>query len=101
MPSEPPFAEPWQAGALALAEALVAAGHVSRTDWAEALGAEIAAAREAGGPEDGSNYYPCVLAAVERLVAERGLATPETLAARRDDWHRAYAETPHGAPVRL
>ena len=37
-----------------------------------ALGAEIRAAQRRGDVDDGTTYYGHVLAAVERLVAQRG-----------------------------
>ena len=101
MPSEPAFTEPWQAGALALVQSLVDAGHLSAAAWSETLGAEIRARREAGGPDDGSDYYDCVVSAVERMVTERGLADRALLDQRRFDWRDAFARTPHGEPVVL
>ena len=97
----PPFAEPWEATALALATRLQEAGHFTARDWAETLGAEIAAAQARGDPDDGTTYYRHVLAALERLVTEKGITQAATLAARREAWREAYATTPHGAPVRL
>jgi hypothetical protein len=42
-----------------------------------------------------------VLNALERLVLEKSIATPEALAARKEAWRAAYARTPHGQPVLL
>ena len=99
---EPPqFDEPWQAEALALSMALVQAGHVSSSEWAACLGSAIKRAHAAGDPDDGSSYYNHVLDALERLVLEKSLATPDALAARKEAWRDAHARTPHGQPVRL
>ena len=97
----PVFAEPWQAQAFALAVTLHADGHFTWAEWAEALAAEIKAAQSRGDRDDGSTYYRHWLAALERLVAEKGLATGVELAKRKTDWTEAYRATPHGNPVRL
>jgi nitrile hydratase accessory protein len=98
--SERVFAEPWQAQAFALAVELSEAGHFTWAEWTETLAAEIKAA--GAGPEGGGErYYELWLAALERLVAVKGLAEPKALAARREAWERAYRATPHGKPVEL
>ena len=74
------------------------AGHFGWDEWARALGAEIARA----GPDDPpENYYLHWLAALERLVADRGLIGAGLLAERRDAWDRAARATPHGQPIVL
>ena len=99
--SGPVFAEPWQAQAFALAVELSAAGHFTWAEWAAALGAELAGAAAAGTPDDGSRYYHHWLAALERLVAAKGLTDTAALHARKEAWAEAYRETPHGKPVAL
>ena len=97
----PVFAEPWQAQAFALAVKLSEQGHFSWTEWAEALGAELKAAAERGEPDDGSRYYEHWLAALERLVVEKGLTDQEAMRERKEAWTEAYLHTPHGKPVEL
>ena len=97
----PVFAEPWQAQAFALAVKLSEQGHFTWKEWAEALARELKAAADRGEPDDGSNYYEHWLAALERLVAEKGLAGPVALLARKEAWADAYRHTPHGKPVEL
>ncbi len=97
----PVFAEPWQAHAFALAVKLQEQGHFTAKEWAEALGAEIKVAQARGDPDDGTTYYRHWLAALERLVAKKGLANQAELEARKDDWDQAYRHTPHGQPVSL
>src|ERR1700751_4854296 len=75
----PVFAEPWQAQAFALAVRLSAQGHFTWKEWADVLAAELKAAAERGEADDGSHYYPHWLAALERMVAIKGLATPAAL----------------------
>ena len=97
----PVFAEPWQAHAFALAVRLSEAGLFSWSEWAAALGAELAAASERGEPDDGSRYYHHWLAALERLVAAKNIIGQPALVARKEEWAAAYRRTPHGNPVSL
>jgi nitrile hydratase accessory protein len=97
----PIFAEPWQAQAFALAVRLSEQGYFTWKEWAAALAAELKAAANRGEPDDGSRYYHHWLAALERLAAEKGLADPAALAARKEAWAEAYRHTPHGKPVEL
>jgi nitrile hydratase accessory protein len=97
----PVFAEPWEAQAFALAVKLSEQGHFTWSEWAAALGAELEAAAERGEPDDGSHYYEHWLAALERLVTEKGLTDRAALAARKAAWADAYRHTPHGKPVEL
>jgi len=97
----PAFNEPWEAAALALSVSLQDEGHVTAAEWSTALGAEIAAAQARGDPDDGTTYYRHVLAALERLVGEKGLASGAVLEGRRRDWEEAYRTTPYGQPVAL
>ena len=55
----------------------------------ESLGEALRAADVSGGDPDGSGYYRHWLAALERLVSAKGIASPETLADRRAAWDRA------------
>src|SRR6059058_1073371 len=76
----PVFAEPWQAQAFALAVKLSNQGHFTWSEWAAALAAELRAADARGEPDvDGSHYYHHWLAALERLIVEKGLATNDSL----------------------
>jgi nitrile hydratase accessory protein len=95
------FAEPWQAQAFALAVKLSEQGHFSWTEWAEAMGAELKSAADRGEPDDGSRYYEHWLAALERLVVEKGLTDQEAMRERKEAWTEAYLHTPHGKPVEL
>jgi nitrile hydratase accessory protein len=95
------FQEPWQAQAFALAVRLSERGYFTWKEWASALADEIRAAAARGESDDGSRYYHYWLAALERLVAEKGLADPAALLERKDAWADAYRHTPHGKPVEL
>jgi nitrile hydratase accessory protein len=97
----PVFAEPWEAQAFALAVALNERGLFTWPEWAEALGREIERARAGGDPDTGDTYYRHWLAALERVVAEKGATDAGTLAAYADAWGRAADRTPHGTPIEL
>ncbi|MBA3810451.1 MAG: nitrile hydratase accessory protein, partial [Caulobacteraceae bacterium] len=58
----PVFEEPWQAQAFALAVQLNGEGAFTWSEWAEALSAAL---RAGAGPDGGSGYYACWLAALE------------------------------------
>ena len=97
----PAFREPWEAQAFAIALALHARGVFTWPEWAATLGAEIKRAQAAGDPDTGRTYYRHWLNALERLVAEKGVADEATLARYRDAWDRAADRTPHGTPIEL
>ena len=97
----PVFREPWEAQAFAMTLALHAAGLFAWTEWAAILGAEIKKAQVAGDPDTGETYYHHWLAALERIVAEKGVTTRETLAHHFHAWEHAAARTPHGTPIEL
>ena len=97
----PVFAEPWQAQAFALAVKLSEAGHFTWKEWAAALAGELQAAADRGQPDDGSHYYDHWVAALERLVAAKGLTDPAALLERKEAWADAYRHTPHGKPIEL
>jgi nitrile hydratase accessory protein len=97
----PVFREPWEAQAFALAVALNARGLFTWTEWAAALAEEIKRAQAAGDPDLGDTYYRHWLAALERILAVKGVAGEGMLARYRDAWDRAADRTPHGSPIEL
>lgn len=97
----PVFAAPWQAQAFAMTLALHEQGLFTWTEWAQALGAEIARAGRMTDVAARPGYYECWLAALERLVADKGLASPAELDALGAAFRRAAQATPHGAPILL
>src|ERR1700687_5159489 len=74
----PVFREPWEAQAFAMALALHERGLFTWPQWAATLAEEIKRAQAAGDPDTGETYYHHWLAALERLVARKGGATPQT-----------------------
>ena len=97
----PVFREPWEAQAFAMALALHERGLFTWNEWAAALAREIKRAQADGDPDTGETYYRHWLATLETLVAEKGVATADTLHRYRDAWDHAADRTPHGAPIEL
>ena len=97
----PVFREPWEARAFAMALALHEAGLFTWKEWAETLGAQIKRAQAAGDPDTGETYYSHWLNTLEKLVAEKGVTTQDTLHRYRDAWDRACDRTPHGESIEL
>jgi nitrile hydratase accessory protein len=95
----PVFREPWEAHAFAMTLALHERGVFTWTEWTATLAAQISAAQATGGADPG--YYRHWLAALERLVVGRGVATTQVLEHYRDAWEAAAAQTPHGEPITL
>ena len=97
----PVFREPWEAQAFAMALALHARGLFSWNEWAAALADEIKRAQAAGDPDSGETYYRHWLATLEKLIADKGVTSAETLRRYRDAWDHAADRTPHGSPIEL
>jgi nitrile hydratase accessory protein len=97
----PVFREPWEAQAFAMTLALYDKGLFSWPEWAQTLAVEIKRAQAAGDPDTGETYYLHWLAALERLVAEKGVASPDTLHRVKHAWEHACERTPHGKPIEL
>jgi nitrile hydratase accessory protein len=97
----PVFREPWEAQVFALTLALYERGVFSWPEWTATLADEIQRAQAAGDPDTGATYYRQWLAALERMVANKGLTDARMLARYRDAWQRAAERTPHGAPIVL
>src|SRR5215472_7909368 len=97
----PVFREPWEGQAFAMAVTLQRRGLFTASEWAAALGREIKNAQAAGDPDTGATYYRHWLNALERLLAEKNLASRDTLARYRAAWARAAERTPHSEPIML
>ena len=97
----PVFREPWEAHAFAMALTLHTRGVFTWSEWAATLAEEIARAQAAGDADTGDTYYRHWLKTLERLVAEKGVASDEMLHRYRDAWDHAADRTPHGKPIEL
>jgi nitrile hydratase accessory protein len=98
---EPVFREPWEAQTFAMTVALHERGVFSWSEWAAALAAQIQRARASGDQDTGETSYRHWLAALERLLADRGVTDRGTLDRYADAWGRAAERTPHGQAVEL
>jgi nitrile hydratase accessory protein len=94
----PVFAEPWQAEAFAMTVALHDKGLFSWAEWARALSIEV---KRPGAAADGHDYYEHWLAALENVLASKGLAATADVDAMAARWERAALATPHGKPILL
>jgi nitrile hydratase accessory protein len=97
----PVFREPWEAQAFAMTLALYDKGLFTWPEWAETLAAEIKHAQAAGDPDTGETYYLHWLAALERLIAKKGVTSKDTLSRVKHAWEHACERTPHGKPIEL
>jgi nitrile hydratase accessory protein len=97
----PVFREPWEAQAFAIVVALHQQGLFSWSEWTQALSSQIAAAQATQIPDDGETYYQHWLAALEALVAAKGLSSREELTRYQRAWERAAHRTPHGMSIDL
>ena len=97
----PVFREPWEAQAFAMTLALYDRGLFTWPEWAAMLGVEIKRACANGDPDTGETYYRHWLAALERIVAEKGMSDARTLARYFEAWARAAGRTSHGSPIEL
>jgi nitrile hydratase accessory protein len=97
----PVFREPWEAQAFAMTLHLYDRGLFTWPEWAATLSDEIKRAQAAGDPDTGTTYYRHWLAALERIVAEKGLSDAPTLRRFYDAWDHAADRTRHGTPIEL
>ena len=97
----PVFREPWEAQAFAMVVSLHERGVFAWSEWAAALGAQIAKAKTQGDADLGDTYYHHWLSALEGLVAAKGVTTPAHLERFRNAWDNAADRTPPGQPIEL
>lgn len=91
---EPAFDEPWQAQAFAMVVALNENGALEWTDWAKALGQEIAA-------NPAHSYWQCWLSSLQTILMRSGITSAAAIERRTEEWHEAARLTPHGEPITL
>ena len=89
---EAPFLAPWHAQVFGLTVALHEQGQFDWPTWAQALGAQL---------RGNADYWSAWLAALEGVLAERGIALPAEVAELADQWQDAAHATPHGHPIVL
>jgi nitrile hydratase accessory protein len=97
----PVFREPWEAQAFATTLALHEPGVFAWKEWAAAFADEIQRAQATGDPDTCETYYLHWLNTLEKLVADKGVTTEDTLHRYRDAWDHASDRTPPGEPIEL
>lgn len=85
----PVFRAPWEAQAFAMVLTLHERGAFSWDDWVRMLAARIGAAKASGDPDLGGDYYRHWLAALEDILAAKGIAGAAEQDARRAAWREA------------
>lgn len=76
------FSEPWQSRAFGLAVALCERDAYAWAEFRDRLIGEIAAAESAGRYDAATGYYHCWLAALERLLIEKGICLKDEIERR-------------------
>ena len=98
----PVFREPWEAQAFAMTLHLYDRGLFAWPEWAAILGDEIKKAQAAGDPDTGETYYRHWLAALERIVAEKGVTDAgHAPALLLTPGITPPTARPHGTPIEL
>ncbi len=95
------FREPWEAQSFAMTLVLHEKGVFTWPEWVETLVGEIKRAQENGDPDRGDTYYSHWLAALERIISEKGVSDDLTITSHQVAWGRAVDRTPHGEPILL
>jgi nitrile hydratase accessory protein len=89
------------AGTCGCTRCLSERGHFTWKEWAAALANELKAVENRGELNGGTQYYEHWLAALERLVVEKGLTDREVMRERKEAWTEAYLHAAHDKPVEL
>jgi nitrile hydratase accessory protein len=97
---EPVFGAPWQSRAFGIAMALHERGAFAWEDFRALLTEEIARATPEGQAEqvednDGSLYYSCWLAALSRVLQQRGVVDAGELARRAEEFRTGARREVH------
>lgn len=98
--NEPAFREGWHAQVLAVANGLVAEGHITANQWTETFAGKLRKP-DSSASDELDAYYRAALAALESLLNADTAIPLRDLDERTELWRRAYLNTPHGKPVEL
>lgn len=93
------FDSPWQAELVAATRYLCERGVMTWPEWVDGFSREIAARPQTEAETVNDAYYRQWLAALERLLWTRGLATGAEIDDTQEHWRRSYLNTEHGQPV--
>jgi nitrile hydratase accessory protein len=97
----PVFGEPWEAQSFAMTLTMHEQGLFTWSEWTQALAREIKRAQERGDPDTGETYYRHWVAALESIIAEKGVTDRAALERYNRAWRSAADRTPHGEPIVL
>ena len=97
----PVFGEPWEAQSFAMTLTMHQQGLFTWSEWTQALAREIKRAQERGDPDTGETYYRHWVAALESIIAEKGVTDRAALKRYNRAWRSAADRTPHGEPIVL
>ena len=95
----PVFQAPWEARVFSMTLALHQQGLFTWTEWTNCLGDAISTANRKGDAGQGNTYYQHWLDALEIMLVEKQLSTPQELKTTRQKWELAAQATPHGQPI--
>jgi len=98
---EPVFQQPWHAQVFGLTVTLNENGDFTWSDWVERFSTVLAQHGVDKDLDGGDDYFHAWLETLELILAETGAAPGPEVDQLRNDWERAYLDTPHGAVVRL
>ncbi len=96
----PVFGAPWEARAFAMVVSLHRAGHFTWPEWVQVFSAELSASEHAAHAMAGDtdDYYTCWLAALEKMLALKGIADPAGVEAAVVETVRTW---PHPAHIAM
>ncbi len=97
----PAFAEPWAARAFAIVVKMYDKHHYTWPEWVDYFSAVVAADKDRAQADHGAAYFLQWLAALERIVDAKGLASTQELLERKAAWKDAAHNTPFGEPIEL
>ncbi|WP_336763414.1 nitrile hydratase accessory protein [Asaia sp. VD9] len=95
------FGAPWHARIWGLAVHLHQQGAFTWPEWVKTFSTAVATISPEPGECVNDTYYRQWAAALEKLLACKGIMTSDILGARQVAWGQAHANTPHGMPVLL
>jgi len=98
---EPVFQQPWHAQIFALTVSLNETGRFTWPDWVSRFSGVLARRGLDRELDGGDDYFNAWLETLELILAEDGAAPQAEVDRLRDDWQRAYLDTPHGVSVQL
>lgn len=95
----PVFQAPWEARVFSMTLALHQQGLFTWTEWTNCLGNAISTSNCKDDTDEGSTYYQHWLDALETLLIEKQISSPQELKTTRQKWDLAAQTTPHGQPI--